>query len=202
MRTMMTVCAWLILGATGAGAAEIQGKWGIGAGVFGGGGEVSLIRGRSERSAWIFDVGINQRYDESALTLVPPAPGPGAPLDVRRSFSIAAGPGYRRFLRPSEPLSPYWDVRVRGRYARYSQNGYALELLRTDRGVDAGLAFGLEYFTPWHFSVAAHSTLASIAWTRSADTRDIFAGTKLHSVNDGESLSLGLAPVIFVRGYF
>ena len=51
MRTIAVVCM-LVLGASSAGAVDIQGKWGIGAGVFGGRGEVSLIRGKSERSAW------------------------------------------------------------------------------------------------------------------------------------------------------
>ena len=52
MKTIGALCALMVLGAGSAGAVDIQGKWGIGAGVFGGRGEVSLIRGKSERSAW------------------------------------------------------------------------------------------------------------------------------------------------------
>jgi hypothetical protein len=52
----VTVILAVVIGAGEASAVDIDGKWGIGAGVFGGGGEVSLIRGRSERSAWLLEL--------------------------------------------------------------------------------------------------------------------------------------------------
>lgn len=198
MKTLAVMCMLMLAGASGAGAVDIKGKWGIGAGVFGGGGEASLIRGKSERSAWIFDVAINQRYEQaSAEVSPPPAIPPG--LSVDRSFSVAAGPGYRRFTRPSEDLTPYWDVRLRGRYAKRSRD--AGDFRRTDTGIDADLSIGLEYATPWRFSVAAHSGLARVSWVRSVDTRDLFPG-EVRTTYDSETFSIGIAPVLYVRAYF
>lgn len=56
MKSIGVACLMMVLGASSVDAVDIKGKLGIGAGLFGRGGEVSLIRGKSERSAWLFDV--------------------------------------------------------------------------------------------------------------------------------------------------
>lgn len=197
MRTIAVVCMMLLVGASGAGAADIKGKWGIGAGVFGGGGEVSLIRGKSERSAWLFDVFSTQRYESAELEVIPPVPTSD---QTRRSFSIVAGPGYRRFTRPTEEFSPYWDVRARATYGRTSTSSGVGDL-RTDVGLRGDLSIGLEYFTRWHFSVAAHTGIAQLGWVRSV-TRQTGTVQELKVTQNSETLSLGLSPALFIRGYF
>jgi hypothetical protein len=187
--------------ASDAGAVDIKDKWGMGAGVFGGGAEVSLIRGRSERGAWLFDLGIGQRADDIRLENAPPSPGSTTSVD-RHSISILAGPGYRRFTRPAEEFSPYWDVRVRGSYARLRSTSTSGPVdTQTNTGAEAEFSFGLEYFTRWHFSVAAHSGLARISWVHMI-TRHSSTGTEDKAIGNAEIASIGLSPVIFVRGYF
>ena len=117
-----------------------------------------------------------------------------------RRFSILAGPGYRRFTRPGEEFSPYWDVRARGNYAR-SSISTGIGQLRTDTGLEASLSIGLEYFTKWHFSVAAHSGIAQLGW-KHFNVREIFPGSELKVTGNSENLSFGVRPILFVRGYF
>ena len=107
MKTAFVVIGLMILGASGAGAADIQGKWGIGAGLFGGGGEVSLIRGRSERSAWLLEFRAEGSNADSRLE----SGTPGVPTREGNSNSsrFAGGPGLRRFTRPQAGVSP-WHV--------------------------------------------------------------------------------------------
>lgn len=199
MKAIAVVCMLMVLGDSSGGAADIKGKWGIGAGVFGGGGEVSLIRGKSERSAWLFDVGINQAY-ESTHQEVTPAPGFPLGSTTGRGLSLQIGPGYRRFTRPTEQFSPYWDVRVRGLYSRASistSNGFTF----TDAGAVADFSMGLEYFTKWHFSVAAHTGLARARVIHSVNKQtDPLAEAR--TIRNAQTFSTGLSPALFVRGYF
>ncbi len=198
-KTMGTMCVLMVLGVSGAGAVEVKGKWGIGAGVFGGVGEVSLIRGKSERSAWLFDVGISQSYGETSSESTPPFLSSG-PNSNRRTISVLAGPGYRRFARPTDTFSPYWDVRVRGLYSRASVNSGS-EVMDIESGIAGDFSLGLEYFTPWRFSVAAHSRLVGLAWTHTA-VRVLSSGGGQRVIANAETATIGLSPAIFVRGYF
>jgi hypothetical protein len=195
MRTLVMAVALMTLVASEASALDINDKWGIGAAVFDGNGEVSLIRGKSDRSAWLFDVtifgGENQRRFES--------PTPVPPEEVNSNhLQISAGPGCRRFTRPTEEFSPYWDVRVRGLFGRDHRggSGSADDVSKT-AGVAADFSFGLEYFTRWHFSVAAHSALVKLSWARQTEENPAIKVT-----SDGTTASFGLSPVIYVRGYF
>lgn len=200
MRTTTAVMAVMLLGAAGAEAADIQGKWGIGAGVFNGRGEASLIRGKSERSAWLFDVAITQR-DETAQR-------GGLFGQSSDQVLLDAGPGYRRFVRGTDALSPYWDVSLHGAYQRFHYNSGdsgsvlgSISETRTGAGGEAAFSFGLEYFTPWHFSVAAHSRVASFTWLHTTLRRSDSSGT-LRASGHSEVATIGLAPAIYVRGYF
>jgi len=199
MKTIAVVGMLMVLGASGAGAADIKGKWGIGAGVFGGGGEVSLIRGKSERSAWLFDVGFSQSYESQKQEISPP---PGFPLGstTGRGLSLLIGPGYRRFTRPTEEFSPYWDLRVRGLYSRTSisaGNGFIF----TDAGAVGDFSMGLEYFTKWHFSVAAHTGLARARAVHSVG-KQTDPVAEARTIRNTQVFSIGLSPALFVRGYF
>lgn len=197
MKTTMAVVACMVLGAASAGATDIAGKWGIGAAVFGGGGEVSLIHGHSARSAWLFDVFISQRSDETKFEQSPPTPN-----ENRGFVTFLAGPGFRRFTRPGDAFSPYWDIRVRGSYARQRRTTSAQETNTiTDSGVDGEFSFGLEYFTPWHFSVAAHTGLAQARWNHTT-MEDVSSFSSAQRTTDAVTSSIGLSPVLYVRAYF
>lgn len=190
---MSAVWALTVLGVSFAGAADIESKWGIGAGVFKGGAEVSLIRGRSERSAWLLDLSVSGRDDEFRFEPTPVLTS-GA-----NSIKFLAGPGFRRFTRASEEFSPYWDVRVRGSYGRsrlHSPTGTTET--RTDAGAEAEFSFGLEYFTRRRFSIAAHTGLVRISWIHRATT----TGSGSRDAGDSEFASVGLSPAIFLRTYF
>jgi hypothetical protein len=192
MRAIVAACVMMAsLGVTGAGAADIEGRWGLGAGVVPGGLKVSLFRGTSERSAWLFDVAIDQEdrsrdFQSSTFTS----------FEDQDTWVVSVGPGYRRFLRPEAEFSPYWDVQVNGLYARShfhyrSSSPRTLSSTRTDAGVAGQFAFGLEYFFRQHLSVAAHGTVAEFAWLHTSRPSG-------HVVIS----SIGLNPVIFLRGYW
>jgi len=201
MKTTMAVVAGLMLGAASAGATDVAGKWGIGAAVFNGGGEISLIRGHSARSAWLFDVEIKQQSDETKFSST--FPGSLEETVDRGLVTLLAGPGYRRFSRSNDSFSPYWDIRVRGSYARSRATRSPSQDVstHTDSGAEGEFSFGLEYFTPWHFSVAAHSGLARVRWIHS--TVDLATTTySTRTTGDMVSSSIGLSPVLYVRAYF
>jgi hypothetical protein len=190
----VTVILAAVIGAGEASAVDIDGKWGIGAGVFGGGGEVSVIRGRSERSAWLLELQLSGSNDDfrrdASIPGVPPSEGNA------NFFAVSGGPGLRHFTRPGAEFSPYYDLGLRAGYDRSHQSG---RYTRTGVSASALFNFGLEYLTPWRFSVAAHSSVGVLSWRRSrvdyGDGLGDDRGTDL-------SASVALRPVIFVRGYF
>jgi hypothetical protein len=199
MKTAMAVIVCMVLGAASAGATDIAGKWGIGAAVFNGGGEISLIRGHSARSAWLFDVSIAQRSDQTTAESTPSATNETIDLN---SVRFLAGPGYRRFTRPNDAFSPYWDIRVRGSYAHAHRSSSTQETTsRTDSGAEGEFSFGLEYFTSWHFSIAAHTGLAQLTWIHST-TEDATPFSSAQRTTDSVSSEIGLSPVLYVRAYF
>ena len=209
MRTIVAACVIMAsLGVTGAGAADIEGKWGLGAGVVPGGAKVSLIRGMSERSAWLFDVRVSQQ-DRSRDRQTATNP-PFASLLDTDDWVVSVGPGYRRFLRPDAGFSPYWDIEVNGLYSRSRSHSHVYSAVegfssstRTAAGVAGRFAFGLEYFFRQHFSVAAHGTVAELAWQHTSQDRSS-APPAFSSSTSGHvvSSSIGLNPVIFLRGYW
>jgi hypothetical protein len=167
----------MLLGAGPAGAVAVQGKWGIGAGLFGGGGELALIRGKSERSAWLFEFRLDGERRDAASDY------------EAKFFSVAAGPGFRRFARPKSEFSPYYDVTLVGLYSRV-YSGFSSS---TGYGAQASLDFGLEYFTRWHFSVAGHTSVVNARWARSRSGGP-------HSTTT--LANIGIYPALFVRGYW
>ena len=203
MRTIVAVCVMMAsLGIPVAGAADIEGRWGLGAGVSAGGLRVSLIRGTSERSAWLFDVSISQEdFSRDRQSSTDPVLPSFADLD---SWRVSVGPGYRRFLRPGAGFSPYWDVEVNGLYSRVHTSliqGLLSSNTETAAGVAGRFAFGLEYFFRQHLSVAAHGTVAELAWRHTS--RDFsHPAFRFSTTGHVVSSSIGLNPVIFLRGYW
>jgi hypothetical protein len=193
MKRVVPVLA-LLLCAPSAWATDIDGKWGIGAGLFNGGSEISLIRGHSERTAYVFDVQLAGDVEDNKLNY---GAGPDQQSN-QNSWSVGFGPRLRRFTRPSSEFSPYWDLFMSTNYTRSHASG--------DRnghrwGLATGVGFGLEYFTPWHCSIAAHSGFARLAW----DQYHSESGTAPNTFGIDQrnfSVGIGIAPTLYVRAYF
>lgn len=194
----------LMLGLAGnAGAVDIAGKWGIGATLFNSGVETSLIRGHSDRTAWVFDVGFlvntSDRTDEST----------GQPNVTANSdtWRVNAGPGLRRFFRPSSEFSPYADWFVSVSYLHDHGETTAPPAQTTNEsifGVGTGLAFGLEYFTRWHCSIAADTDVFGLRWDRDSARGEsaVIPGLVVKSTQNRFVTTLGIAPRLVVRAYF
>jgi hypothetical protein len=189
----------LLLAATNAGATDLAGKWGIGASVFSSGFETSLIHGHSDRTAWVFDVTFKGEARDLAfeLNLEPERDGNA------NNWGIAAGPALRRFTRPSSEFSPYGDVFASFEYASSHRGGVAVPQTDKRTGVVTGLAFGLEYFTRRHFSIAVDTDLLTLRWDRLTTSRGYSApGQVESSTEDRWGAVAGLAPRLVLRAYF
>jgi len=190
------VAAGLAPGRAGASPADIRGKWGIGAGVFGSETETSVIRGRSERSAWVVNLSFG---GEAVDSRADGTPLPGPYEGNYNSWRVAAGPRLRRFTRPASDLSPYWDLFLASGYSRtHSSVGRRNS---TAVNVVSGLGFGLEYFTRWHWSVAADTRVLEVRWDRFRSTEGVEPLVLRHT-DHRYSTSFGLSPRLFARGYF
>lgn len=198
------VLVLMLLGAVNAGATDIAGKWGIGAALFNTGFETSLIRGHSNRTAWVFDVSLNggsvDRTDKQSTS----------PDDVKingNDWGISVGPSLRRFFRPESEFSPYGDLFVAGNYQR--QHGESTigsstsTSTNTLSGVETGLRFGLEYFTRWHFSIAADTDILSLRWDRFSQKQEQqLPAVQASATENRYAASFALAPRLLVRAYF
>lgn len=194
MRRLFLLVLLLALAGT-SWAIDIKGKWGLGVGTgsfIGSGAEASLIRGKTERTALILDININQKYEERRIN-------PTLDLErLERSARVTFGPRIRRYTRPTARLSPYWDVfaHFTGANTSYgSPNGVDNNY---SAGGETGFAGGVEYFTPWYFTLAAHTGLfmasASRLWGHDYADRE-YRGGKF-------STNLGFSPMLQVRVYF
>lgn len=196
MKVMCTV-VMLVLSASGAGAVEIRDKWGIGAGLFSGGSELSLIRGHSERTAYVFDVVFGGSARDSRRETAGPTP---SELESNSNdWRITVGPRLRRFTRPSSEFSPYWDVFASTNYGRAHFSGGPRN--STTVGASTGLGFGLEYFTKWHCSIAAHTSVFRVSWTRFRSRTGADPDVTI-SEDSVTSAELFIQPLLYLRGYF
>jgi hypothetical protein len=201
MKSAMAVMAAvtvLLLAAASAGATDIAGKWGIGASLFDSGFETSLIHGHSDRTAWVFDVSFAGTARDLAFesSLTPQRNG------NTNNWVIAAGPALRRYTRPSSEFSPYGDVFASFEY-QGAHRGGSTTLPRTDKrvGVATGFAFGLEYFTRRHFSIAADTNVLTLRWDRLTSHANVF-GLIQDSTQDSWAAAAVLEPRLVVRAYF
>jgi len=195
----MAAMTGLLLAATNARATDIAGKWGIGASVFNSGFETSLIHGHSERTAWVFDVTFKGDARDLAFesNLGPQRDGNA------NNWGIAAGPALRRFTRPSSEFSPYGDVFASFEYASSHRGGVAVPQTDKRTGVVTGLAFGLEYFTRRHFSIAVDTNLLTLRWDRLTTSQGFSASVLVQSSTENRWAAVaGLEPRLVLRAYF
>lgn len=192
----------LSLGAAPALAMDIQGKWGLGVGAgFASYADFGIIHGRSPSSAWLLNFGFagtNQNGEAGV------APDEHYPQNQNR-ISVRGGPGMRKFLLPSAEFTPYLDVFVNANYDRahnfQAYNGSFNRFDSSTWGVGMGLSIGGEYFTRWHFSLAAHTTVANVGWSSSSQTSEYFGGEQKNELS-GVSGGLGVNPSLILRVYF
>jgi len=203
MKTGMAVAAGLILLAANAGATDIAGKWGIGAAFLNSGFETSLIHGHSERTAWTLSLRFSGRSADPSLEAAlgnPPLPTTARKFNTD-TWQIGARPSLRRFTRPTSEFSPYGDVFAFFGHGRFHSGGGGVT--RTDKNstVSTGLAFGLEYFTHRHASVAVETDVTTLGWNRLTE------GTTGPGVNGASTenaffVDARLSPRLVLRAYF
>lgn len=181
-----------------ASGAELEKRWGVGAGLFREGGEASLLRRVSGNTAVVMDVvGLHQEVVRS-MDYPPPSPTQRIVQSLTR---VEAGPRLRRFFGRDESWRPYLDAFAHGAYERveFTSLDTGLEI---GRGLRAGAAFGLEYDLPWRFSVAVHSGLLSYSWLSLRGQVTTESGIVIKSSGQSQNISVGLSPEGFVRIYF
>jgi hypothetical protein len=180
-------------------ATDVAGKWGLGAGFGNNATDISLIHGRSARSAWIFDAQVSLQsvtlHQSSVNPVFAPAGGRGS------TIALEAGPGLRLFTNPDGDFSPYWDVFVHGDY--FHEHDDLDGSIRQERyGADVGMAIGAEYFTKWHCSIAAHTGLFSASWQHVSLKQSLPLLGDIDQDGHTESFDFGVSPRLFVRAYF
>jgi hypothetical protein len=192
--------------ATPSDATEIAGKWGIGIGtgdLIGSRPEAAIIRGKSARTAWILDLGVGQRSDSEDDRFESELPDTLIIRDRGRNlWSVNAGPRIRRFLRPAELFSPYFDL-----YGRFSFFWSASSVSEQDFrerqiGGEVGVALGAEhFFVKWPISLAAHSRIGYFRYTHGVLKINGVGATRESEEDSGE-WSIGISPALQVRVYF
>lgn len=195
----------VMLGAVPARALDIQGKWGFGVGAgFASAPDVSLIRGRSASSAWLFDV----KMEGQNLTGHDEQPGLPNTNTNQNQAAIGFSAGLRSLARPSGNFTPYVDVSAGVIYSRSHQynsggfiTGYEQRFDLSNTSVGLGLALGGEYMTPWHFSLAAHTGVASVNYRWMSSTQDVTL-TKFEMHQNGVDGHIALDPRLVMRVYF
>lgn len=202
MTRTIVVLVVLLLGASNAGATDINDKWGIGASVFNSSVETTLIRGVSDRTAWV--LGLTFSGSNSDRTTQVSCPSCGFPLFEGNAnlVQIDAGPALRRFTRPASEFSPYGDLFVSFGYGRFRDGTGGSSFTDERVGAGAGLAFGLEYFTRWHFSLAAHTDVLTARWNRDTLRLTGSLGVLNHTTVDRFEAQASLAPRLVLRAYF
>ena len=191
-------------------ATEIDGKWGLGINVgslFSSGAEASIVRGFSNRTAWILDVSASQYRDKRDLTANFRNPDTTITgISKFEGINIILGPRLRKFTRPESSFSPYWDT-----YAHFVDS-YSLQSYPDQSyghrqvGGEIGFAMGVEYFsTRWPFSVGAHTNVARLTVSRVSDNSSYSSPyAALSQVSSGTAFSsvIAFSPSLQVRVYF
>ena len=191
---------------------EIRGKWGLGVSVgelISSRAETSLLRGVSERTAWLADLSISQSMDDLDRTATYVA----GPVDttIYRSyrfdgFTVSVGPRLRRFTNPTGPLSPYFDLYVHFVDSSNHATETGGSASDTQVGGEAGAGLGVEYFlTRWPVSVAAHSDVVRYRMFRHTRKSNYGSPASSQVIEETGTTGYGsllLSPALQIRVYF
>ena len=209
IRLLVLTLLMLALGAAPALAMDIQGKWGLGvgaAGVVGTNPDITLFYGRSRSSAWLLDVQLSGANLNGHASIAADTTYSSPTHDNLNQLTVNIAPGLRHFMRPEGEFSPYFDISAGGFYNHAHQYvdfpGSFTRVNRTIWQLGISCALGAEYFTPWHFSVAAHTGLASVNWFSNHDTFEPSGGGTYERNTSGVRANVGISPVLALRVYF
>jgi hypothetical protein len=185
-------------------AGDIEGRWGLAAdsrilrtdGIRG-----AVIFGRSARSAWVLDLSAQEttRHDGDSWAAAGAQPVGRGRLYQATSFRV--GPRFRHYSRPDASWSRYWDLFAAGSHGRGHFGAEQFSYDSYQSGAELGAGLGVEYFTPWHFSIAGHADVlsAQLAWRRTREGRS--DGVR-SSTEREQSVDMSVQPVIELRAYF
>lgn len=203
-RGWMIVAAAALAWVVPAQAMDMQGKWGLGfsaGGLVGNVPEMTLVYGHSSSTAWLMNFQFSGANHDDEITGFTSG-GLNANLN---QTNLVVGPGVRRFMNPNSDFSPYCDLRafvIYGHSHQYVDTGAgSLRTNGTLWGTGAEVDIGAEYFTPWHFSVAAHSGLASVQWN-SVNTNSEAPGASFDTHSSSFVGHFGVSPTLALRVYF
>jgi len=209
--------AWLIVIAAlaaaphSAGAVPIDGKHGFGIEVgdlLSTRAEGALLYGKSDRTAWMLLINVSETAGSTDASLEYVTPDTLFTFSENRDgFSVSMGPGIRKFLRPAEHFSPYFDATLRGIRAVFTDNSSDSSPnsrggRSSEWGVEGGFAIGAEYFFErWPVSLAAHANLVTARYSRRVQQR---TRTGAREIREEETFTIsgGLGPRLQVRVYF
>ena len=184
----------LALCSNAAHALNIQGKWGLGAPIFvtRGTTEISLIHGASNGALGLdFIYAFHQnRADEFG--------GNPVTSEFTEQTSLTLGPRLRRFMLSDPTFSPYFDIFLHVVQSQLLQTGGVNTRDTRGWGGEGGIGLGLEYLTPWHFSLAGHSDVATVTYVKFTDHDNVLGSrdrTQFQSVG-------GFSAQLVARGYF
>ena len=181
------------------GGIDIKGKWGLGVGVGEKGlpSELWVTRGKTTRTAWLFYVNADQSYSENRDSR--------GYSSIWRTFQLTLGPGFRRYTRPQERLSPYWDVNFTFGGGRLSSSSYQpppfTSYTSVSKSASAGISLsgGVEYFLPWHFSLSANTSFLGVSLRREWTSNQPYVSD---SRQWAEGMNMRISPSLHVRVYF
>jgi hypothetical protein len=180
---------------------------GVGAGgVLGTIAEASIFHGHSPTTGWLLDFRISggNNVGTGSISFTDTTITPRSLNNNANSVFLSGGPRIRWFTRSAGDFSPYVDVFVHGSYGHSHSwvNASGRSDLSSYGGIAAtGAALGAEYFTRWHFSIAAHSTLVALNWQHTNEKGESgFANSDRTSSNF--SANATLSPSLFLRVYF
>ena len=190
-RIIISIVIFLLSIAIGE-AGEIDGKWGLGVGIYGHftSPNISVMRGISNRTALLGSVSLGfsrsaYRSERDSTEVIE---------DTRWHTSAGISGEWRRYTRAGKTISPYFGLGP--------SFGYSIsESSRSDRTswqTGFGFSFGAEYFVNEHLTLSTH--LPVLRYTFRKDRSKHGSDTEYRDTS--HQVSFALNPSLVVRLYF
>jgi hypothetical protein len=178
-------------------AQEIDGKWGLGAGIYGRS-DVSILRGVSHRTALLGSISLRFEKDDGEQK-----DSYNGDWDTYRSYtSIDIVTEWRRYIRAEEKISPYFGLGPLFNLS-HREDSYDNDRLHKRNYWNAGVGFtlGTEYFVNEYLSISTHLPFLRYLVTRD-EHEDRYNTNFNESKYWGHEVSFYLNPSLGVRLYF